>query len=215
MSKALPRFTPDLADAKLHNFSYDKIKTKYENHGEKARLAMAKFRYEDKPVKFVVEGRLSTHGINVSEFGEGKNKRAVYSFGFVADDEDDFHATLDTLADSLLTVIPKCDREEFEVLKLVKDDKIYVKLKPAEDKKSFITKSNVPLNPRKIQDAPLSQDQRVKLQVELGAYFNLADSKAGLMLTPSRVDFLDEDDEGIQGLSTTDATPCVKKARVE
>ncbi len=215
MVKQIQRFSADFTEAKLHSFSYDKVKSKYESGGAKNRLAIAKFRYDEKPLKFIVEGRLSTNGINVAEFGEGKNKRQVYSFGFIADDEDAFHDTLDSLSDELLSYVSEGDRDDYEILKLVKDDKIYVKLKPAEDRKSFITKCNLNLNPRKIQDAPLTTDQKVKLQVELGAYFNLADNKAGLMLTPSRVDFFDEDDEGIEPSISPDYTPCPKKAKID
>ena len=200
-----------LKSADLSAFSYSKARQQYAKNG-KSKITVEKYRLGKAPLRFYVEGRVTTNGINVSEFGEGKNKKQVFTLGFLADEDEEFHGLLNAMNDSLLEYIDEDERDEYTLNQIVKDDKIYLKLKMAKNNKAFDLQTNVVLNPKRIRDADISQDQMVGLTAEIAAYFNLEDQKAGLTITPISLHFFQDD--GRDDTTILD-TPCPasKKAK--
>ena len=78
--------------------------------------------------------------------------------------------------------------EEWDLTKIVKDDRIYVKLK-TNQKKSFEVLSNVKLDPKRLQESGLFRGQKVEIVSEISVYFNLVDKKAGVTISPRRLTF--------------------------
>ena len=172
----------------LSLFKFDYAKQAAKNK----KLGIAKFRLDGAPFKITVDATVVTNGISVAEFGTGSSKKTVYSLGLTPNEEADLTA-LSTIAESLRQYVPEDLRDDFEIVDSVKDDRFYLKLPASDDKKSFKLHSNIPLNPKKTQDSGIEADQELSVTVELGAYFNFEDKKAGLMITPTSIDFAQED----------------------
>lgn len=168
----------DVAALSLFKFYFAKQAAK----GKK--LGIAKFRLNGSAFKITVPATVVTNGISVAEFGSGSSKKTVYSLGITPNNEEDL-TVLTTISESL----PKYCADDYETIDSVKEDRFYVKLPASDDKKSFKFTSNLPLNPKKTQDSGIEADQEVSVTFELGAYFNFEDKKAGLMITPSNIQF--------------------------
>jgi hypothetical protein len=200
-----------VADPLLAPFKFDFAK----QAASGKKLGIAKFRIGGKPFKVTIKGTVGSNGISSSEFGDGKNKKSVFSLGIVPDDDADLSA-LTTLADNLTEWIPEDVRAAYECVDLVKGDRFYLKLPLSNDKKSFKCQSNIPINPKKAQDADISSDQEIEVTVELSAYFNFDDQKAGLMLNCLKLNFPTHEDAAIpdEMPTPTPAAPPAKKSRL-
>lgn len=172
------------------------------------------------PVKVQFEGTLSTNGVNQAVWGEGKGKIVNYSLGVDIEGEEGLIECLGSMKEDLLSYLPEDERDAYSLTDVVKSNRLYLKLKLANSKKAFEVKSNVTLNPKKIETAKLSRGMRVKVQAEIGAYFQLSDKRAGITIKPVRLDFSEEEEvaeeEEEDADEVSDETPCppAKKARV-
>lgn len=174
---------PDLAVA---NVDLGVAIKKYEETG-KNFIAMGSFKNGSAPIKVLFRGELTTEGVLVSEF----NKIPNYSFGFRFESADDLEA-FDVYTELLDKFLKANGGSEYELSQIVKDDKLYIKLKVI-DKKKFGILSNVKLDPKKLGDSGLYRGQGVTILGELGVYFNLLDKKAGITFSARRLTFdLDE-----------------------
>ena len=194
MTQALTSFAPSeiVKDENLSITNVDLIKslTKFEDTG-KNWLSMGNIRMGKNAFKLVMAGELTTNGITTSEFG----KVMSYSFGFRFDNEEDLEA-FNKLNELIIQFIEDQNQkaDEWDITNIVKDDKIYIKLK-TNHKKTFQVLSNVKLDPKRLQDNGLYRGQKVEIVAELSVYFNLLDKKAGIVLGPRKLTFDVEDEE--------------------
>lgn len=203
MTQTLTSFSPSEAakDENLTITNIDLIKalTKYEDNG-KNWLSMGSLRMGKNAFKLVLTGELTTNGVTASEFG----KVMAYSFGFRFDHEEDLEA-FQKFNDLIIQFIEDQDQkvDDWDLTNIVKDDKIYIKLK-TNHKKTFQVISNVKIDPKRLADSGLYRGQKVEVIAEVSVYFNLLDKKAGLVLGPRKITFDIEEEE-----------PVAKKAKRE
>jgi hypothetical protein len=127
----------------------------------------------------------------VNEF----NKIPNYSMGLQFEEEKDLQA-FEKLSDILTTFLEENlpDSEGWDLNRVVKDDRIYLKLK-TDPKKNFQFTSNVKLTPKNLSDSELFRGQKVEVVAELAPYFNFKDKKAGLTINTRAIKFEVPDDE--------------------
>lgn len=167
-------------ESKITSFDLSKAIEKFETYGKKKALGVAKFKLDGSQTTLLLEGTICTNGICVNEFSNGK----VYSIGLTLNNDEEY-AAFNRMEDYLAGFAGG----NFSLTNVVKDEVIYLKLRLANDKKSFLVKSNQKLDPRKAADFPMS-GQEVKVTVDLNAYFNFADEKTGLVLGLKELDFI-------------------------
>lgn len=185
---------------KLQILNLDLVKslTKYEDTG-KGFLTMGALRINKQAFKTHLKGELTTNGIACNEF----NKTPNYSLGLQFEDESDLEA-FQKLNDLIIKFLKEQHQkpDDWDLTNLVKDDRIYIKLK-TNQKKTFQVLSNVKLDPKRLQESGLYRGQKVEIVAELAVYFNLVDKKAGITISPRRLTFeLEEEEE-----------PATKKAK--
>ena len=169
---------------KIVNIDLNKAMTRHADTG-KGFIAMGTFRINKNAFKLVLKGELTTNGVAVNEF----NKTPNYSLGIQFDEEKDleaFEKLNDLLAQFLDSFLP--DTEEWDLNRVVKEDRIYLKLK-TDAKKNFQFTSNVKLSPKNLSDSGLFRGQKVEVTAEIAPYFNFADKKAGLSISPRSIKF--------------------------
>jgi hypothetical protein len=105
------------------------------------------------------------------------------------DDQEDLEA-FEKLNEQIITFLKNQNQnpEDWDLTSVVRDDRIYVKLK-TNQKKSFEVLSNVKLDPKRLQESGLFRGQKVEVVAELAVYFNLTDKKAGITVGPRRLTF--------------------------
>lgn len=135
-----------------------------------------------KPLRVLLKGELATSGINSKVFTNG----TAYSFGLKLADPEDTKA--------LNELVEFVSKKGFETTPLVQDDdRMFVKLQLDKTKKKFAAKTNIKMDIKKLDDLDLYRGQNVDVQAEIGAWYNRADGKAGLLIKVTKVDF--EQDE--------------------
>lgn len=139
-----------------------------------------------KPLRILLKGELATDGINSKVFTNG----TAYSFGLKLYDSEDTEAL-----NSLIAEIGKTS--SLETTPLVQDDdRMFVKLQLDKTKKKFAAKSNIKLDIKKLDDLDLYRGQNVDVFAEIGAWYNKADGKAGVLIKVSKLEF--EQDEPVK-----------------
>lgn len=171
-------------DLQISNVDLVKALTRYEDTG-KGFLAMGALRLGKAAFKALLKGELTTNGIACNEF----NKTPNYSLGIQFENEEDLLA-FEKLNDLIVKFLHDQNQkpEEWDLSKVVKDDRVYIKLK-TNQKKSFEVLSNVKLDPKRLQESGLFRGQKVEVVSEIAVYFNLIDKKAGITISPRRVTF--------------------------
>lgn len=150
----------------------------------KTGYLVSQFKDGKKPVKIHLHGDLITDGINFKEFQNGP----AYTVGIAIEDDDDLNA--------IRSLIDKIEENEnvktWEVSSPLKDTtKLYLKI-PFKDGK-FLVKSNVKLNPKKLDELELYRSQGVEIFCEAGGWYDNKKEKAGVFLKMYRIEFeLDE-----------------------
>lgn len=174
-------------DLQILNVDLVKALTRYEDTG-KGFLAMGALRLGKAAFKCLLKGELTTNGIAANEF----NKIPNYSLGLQFENEEDLEA-FEKLNDTIIKFLEDQNQkpEEWDLSKIVKDDRIYIKLK-TNQKKSFEVLSNVKLDPKKLQESGLFRGQKVEVVAELAVYFNLIDKKAGVTIGARRLQFAND-----------------------
>lgn len=143
---------------------------------------------QDKRVpKVVISAEVESEGFLVNEFDSVKN----FSLPITLDESDELQS-LDKLSEKLSTLIP--DSDNYSITTPSRDEKMYLKFKLSKDKKNFIARNNLKLNPNKIENTGIYRGQKVEVVGELGYYVNVKDKKAGLTFTLRKISFeLDEE----------------------
>lgn len=162
------------------NLDIEKICSKYEQDDSKF-LFMGNLKLKKQNVKVSLNGELAANDILVSEFDGKKN----FSLALTLDETDDLEG-LEKICEKLESLIPNPD---WTFSTPVRDEKMYLKLKVASDKKSFQAKNNVKLNPNKMENTGLYRGQRVDVVGEIGVYVNIKEKKAGITFTPRKIQF--------------------------
>jgi len=136
-----------------------------------------------KPLRILLKGELATDGINSKVFPNGTS----YTFGLKLANDEDTEAL-----NALVEQIGKTS--SLETTPLVQDDnRMFVKLQLDKTKKKFSAKSNIKLDIKKLDELDLYRGQGLEVHAEIGAWYNKADGKAGILLKVTKVDF--EQDE--------------------
>jgi hypothetical protein len=187
----MSKFTPSDLTNETPTISLDleKAKDKFAKDSKKF-ITVAPYKVDEKSFKLVLHGEVSTNGIATYDWEQGKKKVTTYSIGIRFDNEDDV-----TAFDFLNEILSNCIGSDYDVLQVIKDEILYLKLKLANDKKSFKgVRSNVKLDPKRTDD--INMGQKVSVYCELGCYINFDNSKAGITIKPIQFDF--EEDEVIE-----------------
>jgi len=175
------------SNVRIANLDIKKSLEKYEENG-KNFLALGSFKADKSSIKLHLKGELTTDGITSTDF----NRVPSYSMGIRLDSEEDLEA-FETFNNLLAAVLADCG-DGWELSNIVKDDKLYIKLKVV-DKKRFATLSNIKLDPKKLGDSGLYRGQKVSVFGELGVYCHLVDKKAGVTFNLRKLAFEQECDE--------------------
>ncbi len=119
-------------------------------------MAVGRIKNGRNSLRALISGEVSTEGINCSDFSD----RKYFSFGIELTGEEDVSCIehLDKQVEEALTAN---NLTGYEVLSLVKDDKIYIKL-PAK-KNKFTTRSNIKMEPKKYEDSGIFRGQEVSI----------------------------------------------------
>lgn len=142
-----------------------------------------------RPIRATLDAELATEGINSMTFENGPS----HSFGITLKDEDDEKA-LKSFIDMIKEDLDNAKLKKWTITPLSKDDsRIFIKLTTDKTKKRIITRSNLKLDPRKIEELDVYRGQGVTVSVDVGVWYNFKTTTAGLFLKPTRVDF--EQDE--------------------
>jgi hypothetical protein len=136
-----------------------------------------------KPLRILLNGELSTEGINSKVFSNGIS----YTFGLKLADDDDTAALNSIITDVI--AMPG-----YETNPIVQDDnRMFIKLQLDKTKKKFNAKINIKYDLKKLDDLDLYRGQNVAVYAEVGAWYNPSDKKAGIFIKTSKVEF--EQDE--------------------
>lgn len=157
----------DLSDATF-DLDFDKAHAKYESDS-KNKIAMGKLKIGKDMVEVSMTGELTTNGYahNKADWGES------YSVGMRLDEAQT--EMLQSLTQKVTDLCPG-----FEITEPLKEDILYLKLKLNKDKKSFTSKSNIKLDPKK--EAQVSSGTEFTAHCEISAYVSFENQKAGVTI---------------------------------
>lgn len=170
------------------NFCFEKTQEKFSKDPSKF-LFTSPIKYNKKPLVITFDAFLASDRVLVSNFSSGAD---VFSLPIDFDDEDNISkiAHLYTELGELLQ-----DDEEWTFTDLVRDDKIYLKLKFARNQKTPAFTTNLALNPKKIQDTLIYQGQKVTVTGAINFYVNFENKTAGITLTLRKLTIEAEENE--------------------
>lgn len=136
------------------------------------------------------EGKITTNGITSRVF---KNKddpedpgKTAYSIGVKLStaDKEALNAIYEAVLGDLATKNGWVQKE------ITRSGNLYLKLRVDEDEKSFKHKSNVNVNPKALNKAPIRREQRLDAYVTLSVFINLRDKQCGALLNVDELDFI-------------------------
>lgn len=156
--------------------------------GEKS-LYVGVLKNSNKVPKITLDGEIESEGFLVNEFDKVKN----YSLPITLEESDEL-AALEKLSEHFSSMIP--DSDDYTITTPARDEKIYLKFKLARDKKNFVARNNLKLNPNKIENTGIYRGQKVQVLGELGYYVNTKEKKAGLTFTLRKI-FFEVDEEPV------------------
>ncbi len=160
----------------------EKSQKKFNNDNDKF-LQVAQFKKGADRVVLKITGEITTKGVAVNEFTNNGKKSLSYSIGIRLED------SMETLLDSKIAEYLAALFPDFEFTTPIRDEILYVKLKPSQDKKSFGIVSNIKLDPKKIGDAPIEAGSAITVFCELNCYVNFRDEKAGAIFNVTEIEF--------------------------
>jgi hypothetical protein len=165
---------PHIAAVAQIDGTYSKAKSQFEKNEKRPTLYMD-YKLDGKTATVKITGETTTKdGIAVNKW----KKETKYSIGLRLSEEDQ-KAIID-LSSSFIaqTGLPP----NFRVTTPLKEDLIYLNLKPKTDKKSFdnvTTSDNIKLDPKKPDQSGLSRGDAITVTIELGAYINMESDDNG------------------------------------
>lgn len=179
------------ADIETKNLSFYKFDAKAKKdlyaENQKTFIVNPRFRYENQPLAVTLRGEIAGKGINVATF----SKKATYSVGVIFDDETQLEGLGDVQDwyEKYLSEIGAF--EEYEIIDLVREDRIYLKLKVDDEGKRFLFQSNQKLNPKRVEDSTVYQGMTVEAICDFGVYINFDTKKTGLNFTVKEINFIE------------------------
>jgi hypothetical protein len=180
------------ADIETKHLSFYKFdaKAKKDQYEEKQKtfIVSPRFRYDNQPLAITIRGEIGGKGINVATF----SKKAAYSVGVVFDDETQLEG-LNAVQEWYTSYLSDLAIfEDYEVVDLVREDRIYLKLRVDDEGKRFLFQSNQKLNPKRIEDANVYQGMNIEALCDFGVYINFETKKTGLNFTVKEINFIEE-----------------------
>jgi hypothetical protein len=146
----------------------------------------------DTPFVLNFAGEICTAGVGASEFLNGKKKTTSYSIGVELEDGNPEFLIFRQIADLAKIEVEKIS-PDFEYSDLIKDDnKVYIKLKTDSTNRTFSTKTNLSINPKKYSES--ADYDTLAFTGDVQVWFNLDDLKYGISLTPKKLEFLKNDE---------------------
>lgn len=155
----------------------------FENNGTRF-MTMAKFKIKKSIFKVIFSGEVSSDGIMMSTFGEGKSAKSSYSFAFTFAEEEE-KAAFEKFQELVIASAP----DDYDSSSIIKDDEMmYLKLK-TKDGKRFSNFSNIKLDPKKIHESSIFNGQKVTVTGEVSGWYNLEDKKCGVSFSITKLEF--------------------------
>jgi hypothetical protein len=151
-----------------YKFDMDKAEEAFEKDA-KQFLAVILLRHKSRSFKLTLKGELVTDGISVSEYNHSIGLRLCEDDQIMLDDfprifyEPEFQFT-----------------HEYSVNPILKKDVLYLKLRAYKDK--YRVKSDIDLDYKHPDKCALTRGDEVEVEVEVKAYLNLEEKKAGFIL---------------------------------
>lgn len=178
MSKvvSLQELSNSISNLSISGFDLPKCSSDYDSDPVKKRIRIFNLKFSKSIFKVTLSGEVTTNGIAVNSWDGGAS---TYSIGLRFTDSNDYQ-NFEKIIDFLISNL----NDSWDLTNVIKDEIIYLKLKPSNDKKTFGVKSNVKLDPKKPNECAITQGQGVTVVAELGVYLNMEDSKAGVTIKP-------------------------------
>jgi len=181
----------DTTQLSLGAFSFEKKKALYELKPQNS-LTTAAFKLEKKPINITFSATLLSDRIYCS------TEYTPESYSLSIELEDD--ALLEQFSE-ISAFIADVVGEGWTQTEIVKDDKIYLKIKFNKNGKAPIFKCNVAMNSKKLNDVNIYQGQKVQVTASLKAYFNFETQYCGATIAISELHF-EQDESPVEELST-------------
>lgn len=145
--------------------------------GSNKKVVYTELVVNKKPVTLLLKGQLMTDAIQISQYGHHS-----IGFAFLDDkDKEDFMKLCDVFDDMSEL------NGDWTVSELIKNDRLYVKLKNKNNRYSF--RSNIKLDPKKAENTPIYRYQNVDIEVDVKAYFSYEEKKCGVYLEVRTITF--------------------------
>lgn len=180
-------------DISLLNLGSFTLEKKFANFHSKPSnfLTATAFKLEGKPVSITFEATLLSDKIYCS------NEFETEQYSLAVELEDDkliqqFSSISNFIADLV---------EDWTITEIVRDDKIYLKIKFIKNGKAPVFKCNVPMNSKKLNEVNIFQGQKVEITASLKAYFNFKSLTCGATMAITSLQF-EQEEAIIEELST-------------
>ena len=159
----------------------------------KKPLATSPIKIGRLPVRILLQGYLTTAGINKSEHDTWGDK---WSFGMQLNHQEDADALK-----QILEELSKCLSEwepdtDFELKDVFKDEVLYLKAKTNPSQTGFIFTSNYKLHPKK-PNVDIQRYMPLDVEAEMGAYINVKNDTAGIYFTIRHITFRQHEEDAI------------------
>jgi len=177
MSKllSLEELSASLSNLEIQ-FDLPKCFSAYAEDPAKKRIRIFNMKYSSTIFRVALVGVVATSGIAVNEWESGGT---TYSIGIRFADSKDYE-----LFERISAFFAAKLDDSWDLTNTIRDEVLYLKLKPSKDKKTFGVKSNIKLDPKKPNECAVTQGQGVEVIVELGVYLNMEGLKAGVTVKP-------------------------------
>lgn len=164
----------------LKDYDYDKCVEEFAKN-EKKLIRVFHYTVNKSNFQISMDGEVVTNGVSVTTWDNGNTS---YSLGVKFTNEV-VYEKLETLLLDAVAKVPT----DWDVTPIIKEEILYIKLKPKNDKKTFALKSNIKLEIKKIHEADITRGQEVKATFSVAMYFNMKQKKAGVVLTVTELIF--------------------------
>lgn len=131
------------------------------------KIVVEDYLYDGSGLSLNLVGLMTGDSISVSTWGQ-------HSLGFSFTDDKDLEALI-KLIEGFAVPSP-----EWTVTNPVKNDRLYLKLKTKNNQ--YVMKSNIKLNAKKPETAPLGRYQQIEAQVDVKMYYSLENKTCGFYL---------------------------------
>lgn len=162
------------------SFDLSKANTNFEANPSRNRIQMASFTKDDAPLILTLKGKATADSIYKTEFG-GK---ANYSIPMDLEDLQTVKTTSELLAAQVQKVVP-----EWPVNDPFGKEEFWLRLNFNHRRKEFKTTNNLGLNTKNVEKIGDLLNKKIIASVEVKAWFDMVDQKAGVSLNVINVIF--------------------------